>query len=102
MVGMAPLPVGKDHHPRSLFTHDASDLQPVLPGVFYAPIGNVQSLAEVGLENPGCLGGFTGAILGCAARAHLAVGQIENPRELSAFRRLEQSSAAGLLHIIAV
>src|SRR5215471_1305802 len=102
VVGMAAFPIGKNHHPRTLFADHAGDFQAILPGVFHAAIGNVQGLPESNLEDPGGVGGFTRAVFGGAARPHFALREVEDPGAQSALRHLEQSAAAGLLHVIAM
>src|SRR5260221_11468226 len=46
VVRMASLPVGQDHHSRTLLANHLRDLQAVFPGVLYAAVGNIQSLPE--------------------------------------------------------
>src|SRR5262245_44277834 len=99
---MAALPVGKDHHPRTLFADDARNFEPVLPSVFDAAVGNVQGMAVTRLEKLGGISSFAGAVFGGAARAHFPLRQVEDPSTQAALGHLEQSSAARLLHIIAV
>jgi len=48
------------------------------------------------------LGRFAGAVFGGAARAHFTLREIENAGAVSALGHLEQSSAAGLFHVVAV
>src|SRR5438552_7876882 len=102
MVGVAALPVGKNHHPRPLLTDDARDFQPVLPGVFHASVGNSGGVAPGDLQNLGRGFGFGGALLGGAARSHFALRQIEDAGAMSGLRHLQQSAAACLLAIIAM
>src|SRR5438552_12798242 len=102
MVGVAALPIRKNHHPRPLLTDDARDFQPVLPGIFHACIGNSSRVAPGDLQNLGGRFGFGGALFGRAARSHLALRQIEDAGAISGLRHLQQSAAACLLTIIAM
>src|SRR5262249_8785585 len=102
VVGMAPLPVRKNYHPRSLLAQYTRDPEPVLPGIFHAAIGNLQGMAKAGLQNCCRIGGFPGAILGGAACSHLALGEIENSCAPAALRQLEQRSPARLFDVVAM
>src|SRR5258707_14233234 len=99
---MASLPVGQNHHMRTLLADDLRDLQAVFPRVFDTAVRNIQGLSEADLENLRSLHGFSSAVVGCAARAHLTFSEIENPRPPSALGHLEQRTAAGLLHVVAM
>ena len=100
MVRMPPLPVRQDDHPRARLSNHAGDLQPVLPRVLNAPVGNIERPPPAHAENLRRVCGFTGAIFSRAPRAHLALGQVKNARALPALRSLQQSAAAGLLYIV--
>src|SRR5215472_15668787 len=97
---MSPLPVGKNHDPRSLLAQHTCDPEPVLPGIFHPAIGNIQGMAKADLQNARRLGGFAGAILSCAACSHLALGKIENSCAPPVLCHLEQRPAAGLFDVV--
>ena len=99
---MAPLPVGKNQHPRTLFAEYASDLQAILPGIFDAAVGKIERVAPGNFQNARRLRRFAGAIFGAAARAHLALREIQNAGAISALGHLEKSSAAGLFDVVTV
>ena len=48
------------------------------------------------------VGGFCGALLGGAARSHLALGEVEDAGAMAVLGHLEEGAAAGLLHVVAV
>src|SRR5205807_9279969 len=102
VIGMAALPVGKNDNSWALFAYHPCDLHPVLPGIFHAAIGNIESLPEAGLQNPRSFIGFAGSILDRAAGAHFPLRQVEDSGAVSLLRHLEQSAAAGLLNVVAV
>src|SRR5258708_2861901 len=99
---MAALPVGQYHHTRPLLTDNTGDLEPIFPCVLNAAIGNVQRMAETGSEDSSGFRGLAGAIFGCAAGSHLALGEIENAGAVAAFRHFEQRSSASLFYVVTV
>src|SRR5208337_5596797 len=99
---MAPLPERKNQHPRTLLAEYADDLQAILPGIFDAAVRNIESVAPGNFQNARCFGRFAGAVFSGAARPHFALREVEDAGAVSAFGHLEQSSAASLLHIVAV
>jgi hypothetical protein len=102
MVRVARLPVGKDDDPRLRFTNDTSDLEPVLPGVFNPPIGNVEGMTILRLKNLGCFPRLTSAVGSCTTAAHFALREVKDTRALALLRRSEQRPAAGLFHVVAM
>src|SRR6185312_8520634 len=46
--------------------------------------------------------GFAGAVVGGAARAHLAAGEVEDGGAMPLLHRFEKRAAAGLLDVVAV
>ena len=88
MIGMAALPKGKDHHSRSLLADDPRDLQPVLPGVLHASVGDIERVAPGDLQNLGRSLGFGGSLLGSAAGAHFPLGQVEDAGTVPGLRHL--------------
>src|SRR6185437_13091087 len=99
---MAAFPVGKYDHSGALLANYARHLQAVLPGILHPAIRNIQSLAPGNLQDASRLDRLRRTLLGAAAGAHFALGQIEDPGGPSALRHLEQGAAAGLLHVITV
>src|SRR5271168_4403832 len=99
---MAALPVGQNDDARAGLANYGCDLQPVLPRVFDSPIRDVEGVTPGRAENFRGVGGFTGAIVGGAARTHLALGQVEDAGALSVLRSFQQRAAAGLLDVVAV
>src|SRR5436305_7600910 len=102
MIGMAAFPVGKNHDARSSLANHARNFQTIVPGVLDSSVGDVERLPPSDAQN------FCGLI--CLARAvvrgapstHLAAGEIENAGTMAALRHLKQSSAAGLLYVVAM
>src|SRR5947209_4436695 len=99
---MASFPVGKDHYARPLLADDTRDLEPVLPRVLNATVGNIERLPPADFQDL-CRGfGFASAVLSAPSRAELALGEIEDPGRVTQARHFEQGAAAGLLHVVAV
>src|SRR5215469_8182441 len=69
VIGMAALPVGKNHHPRLLLANDARDLNSVGVGIFHSTVGNIERLPPCDLENACGVGGFASATFRRAACA---------------------------------
>src|ERR1035437_3136524 len=99
---MTALPVGKNQHPRTLFTDYAGDLQTILPGIFDAAVGNIESMAPGNFQDALGLVRFARAVFNVAARPHFALREVQDASAVFALGHLEQSSAAGLFYIIAV
>src|SRR5882672_6087148 len=99
---MTALPVGKNDHTRPLFADNAGDFELVFPGVFHAPIGNVQGVAIACSQNSGRVISFASAIIGGSARPHLSLCQVENSGAVAALGHFEQGPAAGLLNVISM
>ena len=102
MIRMACLPIGKDDDSRPLLPQHSHNLQAILPGVFDTPVGNVQGVPPTDIENLGCFSGLAFSIFGGASGAHLATREIENAGTAAALGHFKQSTAAGLLHVVAV
>ena len=102
MVRMPPLPVGQNDHPRPRLPNHASDFQSVLPSVLDPTVRDVERSPPDHAQNLRGIVGLAGAVFGRAARAHLALRQVENARALPALRGFQQRPAAGLLDIVAV
>lgn len=102
MIRMTRLPVGKYHDPRPRFAKHARYLEPVFPSVLDAAIWDVECLPPRSLQDSGCVAGFPRTVFRGAARAHLALCQIQNAGAMPALRHLEQSTATSLLHIVAM
>src|ERR1700733_16197000 len=98
---MPPLPVRQNHNARPRLPNPAGDLKALFPRVLDAPAGNVEGPAPAHAENPGSVVSLARSVFGRSARAHFALGQIEDARALSALRRFQQSAAAGLFRVIA-
>src|SRR3954468_24159423 len=102
MVRMSTLPVGKYHHARFEQANDARYLQPIVPGVLHAAIGNVERVTPRHLQDARSFGGFAAAIVSGAARSHLAARQVEDAGARPALCMLQQRAATGLLNIVAM
>ncbi len=102
MIRMPPFPVGQDDYPRARLPNHGGDFQPVLLSVLHAPVRNVERPPPTHAKNLGCVIGFARAIFRRAPRPHFALRQVEDAGALPALRSLQQSSAAGLLYIVAV
>src|SRR5216683_7421342 len=74
MIGMPSLPIRKNHHARTHLADYACHFKPILPGIFDAAIGNIESAPPACAENPCCIGGLAGAILCRAARPPMQHG----------------------------
>src|SRR5258708_7515024 len=101
MIRMPPLPIGKNDHPRPRLPNHAGPLQPVLPRVLHATVGEIESAPPTNPKNLCRVGGLARAILRRSASAHLALRQVEDASTLPALCRLQQCAAAGLFHIVA-
>ncbi len=102
VVGMAALPVRKDDHLRPGLADRARDLQAVLPGVLHAAVRDVERAAPPDAQDARRLFRLARTVLGSAARAQLALGEVEDAGAMAALRHLEQGAAAGLLHVVTV
>jgi hypothetical protein len=102
MIGMAPFPIGKNQHARTLLTENTNHLQAILPGILDAAVRNIESLAPGNFQNARRFRGFAAAVVHSSARSHFALRQVEDTGAMSVLGHLEQSSGAGLLNIIAV
>src|SRR5215831_7409283 len=102
MIGVAALPVGKNHHARPLLANDAGDLDSVGVGILDTPVRNIERLAPRDLQNASSIGGFPGAAFRRAARAQFSLRQIKNAGARTFLSHFQERAAAGLLHIVAV
>ena len=102
MVGMACLPVGKNHHARAQKPEHAHDLQAVFKGVLDVAVGQIEGPPPAHTQNPRRLAGFAGAVFCGAARPGFAAREIQDRSAQSARRHAQQSAAAGLFHIVAM
>src|SRR5947209_6538699 len=102
MVRMPSLPVGQNHHARTLLPDNARNLHPVLVCVLHAAIRNIKSMAVRHLENAGSFGSFARTVCGSPACSHLSLGEIEDAGAAALLGHLKQRATTGLLHIIAV
>src|ERR1700682_95341 len=99
---MPALPVRQDHDARERLADYGRNLQPVLPCVLHATVRNAEGPTPTYTQDSGGIIRFTGAIVGSAARAHLAWGQVEHAGAVSKLSHLEQRATTGLLHVVAV
>ena len=102
VIGVASLPVGQDHHPRSLLANHLRDLQPIFPGVFHPAIGDVEGLPPANFENPCRSIRLPRALFGGAARSHLTLRKVEDAGAMATLGHLQQRAAAGLFHVVTV
>jgi hypothetical protein len=102
VIRVPRLPVGQNDHPRPQPAQHGDDLQPVLPGIFDAAVGQIERLAPADLEDAGGGRRLLCPLPGRAPRAGLAAGQVEDPGLEAEGAHLQQGAAAGLLHIIAM
>src|ERR1017187_4321778 len=102
MIGMTGLPIRKNQHAWAQLTNDTRDLDPVAKGVLDTPIRNIERSAPTDFEDTRCLVGLTRPVLNAAARAHLALREVEDGSAVSALRHLEQRAAASLLDVVAM
>ena len=102
MVRMPRLPVRQNEHPRPQFANHRGDLLPIFESVFDAAVGNVERFAPPDAQNLSRIFGFTRPVLHGAAGSHLAARKIEDGGGAAHLRHLQQRTAAGLLHIVAV
>ncbi len=87
MIGMPPLPVRKNNHPRPRLPNYSRNFQPILPGVLDAPVRDVESPPPTHAKNLGRVVGFSGAVFSPAPRTHFALSQVENSGSLAALGR---------------
>ena len=102
MIRMASLPVRQNYYARPSLADDARHLEAIVPGIFHAAIGNIESSAPADTENPCRVGSLSGAIFGGTARAHFPLRQIEDAGPLPALRHLQERTAASLLDVVSV
>ena len=102
VVRVATLPVGENDDPWAQTTEDGRDLQPISKGVFHVAVGQVERLAMVHAQETG--GGIRfGGALGCGtAGATFAPRQVEDAGTPAQGMLHQQSSAAGLFHVVAM
>ena len=78
VVRMAGFPVGKDDGFGAELADYGSETEFVLAAGLDVGIGDAERAAPAYAKYPGGFGGFFGADLGSAARAHLSCSEIEN------------------------
>ena len=99
---MASLPIGQNQDARTSLPDNGCDFQTILPGIFHAPVGNIESTSPLRAQNGGRIGSLACALFRGSARSHLSLREIQDAGALSALRGFQQCSATGLLHVIAV
>jgi hypothetical protein len=102
MVRVTSLPIRQDDDARTKAAENASDLQPVLPGVLDVAVCEVKSLAVRDAQNACSLCCFAGAIFSRAASSGLTLRQVKNAGAPAECLLNEQRSAAGLFNIVAM
>src|SRR5205085_9066047 len=60
VIGVAPLPIGKNQNAGCGLTDDARNLEAMLPCVLHPPIGDIGGVAAGATENLRGIGSFTG------------------------------------------
>ena len=99
---MACLPIGQNHHAGPQLAQNAGDLDAIFERVLNRAVGQVERLPPGNTQNARSVSGFAGAVLCAAARAGLALGQVENGRAQAAGGHTQQGSSARLFHIVAM
>src|SRR5438105_10175189 len=99
---MTSLPVGENDDARPHTPDHARNFQAIDPRVLDTSIRDLKCSPPFHAQEPRSFIGFTLAISGRAARAHLALGEVENSRTLTLLGHLQQRTAAGLFHIVTV
>ena len=102
VIGMPRLPVRQNHHPRAQLAQYARNLDAIFKGVFDRAIGQVERLPPANAEQLRRFCRFRGPFFGAAARAGLALRQVQNRCAQSARRHAQQCAAAGLFHVVAM
>ncbi len=102
VVGMAALPVGQDHDPRSEATQNGGDLEAVFEGVLDVPVGQVEGFAGDDFQDSSGFCGLGLALLGGAAGARLAACQVEDTGAPATRLHGQQGTTAGLFDVVAV
>src|SRR6266852_2669233 len=97
---MPPSPIRENQYLRTLLPDPTRDLQPVLPGVLDAPVGNIECCAPRNFQNARSFGRLACPVFSRAAGAHFTFCQVQDAGAVSALGHLEQSAAAGLLDIV--
>ena len=102
MVGVARLPVRQNHDAGTELPENAHDCDAILKSVGECAVREVERLTPANAEDAGGLVSLACAIVGGAARAGFALGQIENCRAQSARSHAQERSSAGLFHVVAM
>ena len=102
VVGMAPLPIGKDDDAGAQAAEDGGDLEAVFEGVLDVAVGEVEGFAMGDAEDAGGGVGFGGTLGGGASGTRLAAGEIEDAGAPAEGLLDEEGASAGLLYVIAV
>src|ERR1700729_720594 len=95
-------PVGKDHDARADVAQDLDNPEPILPGVLYATVGDVERLTPAGTEDAGRIGGFGCPLFGRPTRSGLATSQIQDGCRDAAGPHAQQRATAGLFYVVAM
>src|SRR5207248_492741 len=83
VVGVTAFFIRQDEHAWPQRADNGGDHQPILPGVLYAAIGNIERAAPRNAQDARSFGGFAGAIGSRTARSHLATREIEDSGAVS-------------------
>jgi len=102
VVGMARLPIGKDHDAGAEMAQNVGDLHTIFEGIFDCAVGKVESLASGNTEEAGCFSGFLSSFAGGAAGSGFALRKVEDGGAEAAGGHAEEGAAAGLFYVVAV
>jgi hypothetical protein len=102
VVRVTGQPVGHDENARAELPEDSGDLEFIFPARGDVAVGKIERFAPGDAEELGCGCGFAGAVLRGAAGAALAAGEIEDGGASAEGAHVKQSSAAGLLYVVAM
>ena len=102
VIGMASLPVGKNHHAGTKQAEHASHGNAIFKRVLDGAIGHGERLPPANAQNACGFFGFAGALLRGAAGSGFALGQIEDRGTQAARRHAQQRAATSLLHVVAM
>src|SRR5450432_3749944 len=102
MVGMSSFPIGEDHDARTLLADYACNFQPILPSVFDASVGDVESVTPAYLQNLCCVARLAGSTIGGAASPHFSLREVEDAGAMTPLRHFQHGAAAGLFYVVAM
>src|ERR1039458_3126401 len=89
---MPRLPIGKNQHARAQLTNDACDLNPIAKDVLDAAVGNVERSPPTDFQDARSLVGLARPVFNAAARAHLALREVEDSSAVPVLRHLDRKS----------